>query len=92
VPIVWTVLSSFKTQTELAERPPSPLPDAVRLENYTEALRSFDFATYLRNSVTVVVVATVLTLAINSMAAYALAKYNFRGRDAMFLLSPWPPS
>ncbi|HEY3260881.1 MAG TPA: carbohydrate ABC transporter permease [Pseudonocardiaceae bacterium] len=87
VPIVWTFLSSFKTSSELAERPPSLLPDSFGLDNYTTALASFNFAIYLRNSVIVVVGATLLTLAINSMAAYALAKYNFRGRDVLFMLT-----
>jgi alpha-1,4-digalacturonate transport system permease protein len=87
VPIVWTFLSSFKTTSELAQRPPSLLPDSFSLNNYTTALQSFNFLVYLRNSVIVVVGATLLTLAINSMAAYALAKYNFRGRDALFLVT-----
>jgi alpha-1,4-digalacturonate transport system permease protein len=87
VPIVWTFLSSFKSTSELAERPPSLFPDSLSLSNYTEALASFNFTVYLRNSVIVVVGATVLTLVINSMAAYALAKYNFRGRNALFLLT-----
>lgn len=87
VPIAWTFLSSFKTTSELAQRPPSLLPRSFAVDNYTTALGSFDFAVYLRNSVVVVVGATLLTLAINSMAAYALAKYNFRGRDALFLLT-----
>jgi alpha-1,4-digalacturonate transport system permease protein len=39
------------------------------------------------NSVFVTSVATVLTLLINSMAAYAFAKYNFRGRDGLFVLT-----
>jgi alpha-1,4-digalacturonate transport system permease protein len=87
VPIVWTFLSSFKTSSELAQRPPSLLPDSFGLDNYTTALQSFNFVVYLRNSVIVVVGATLLTLAINSMAAYALAKYNFRGRDFLFLVT-----
>ena len=86
-PVFWVVLSSFKTRAELAERPPSVLPDSFGLDNYTEALSQFDFTVYLRNSVIVTVGATLLTLAINSMAAYGLAKYNFRGRDALFLIT-----
>jgi alpha-1,4-digalacturonate transport system permease protein len=39
------------------------------------------------NSVFVTSVATVLTLLINSMAAYAFAKYNFRGRDGLFVMT-----
>jgi alpha-1,4-digalacturonate transport system permease protein len=53
--------------------------------NYTEPLRRFNFLTYLRNSVVVTVVATIITLIINSMAAFALSKYEFKGRDAIFV-------
>ena len=87
IPIVWAVLSSFKSRTELASRPPSVLPERFGIDNYTGALSSFNFGQYFLNSVIVTVAATVLTLAINSMAAYALAKYNFRGRDFLFLLT-----
>ena len=86
-PVVWTVLSSFKTQTELAQRPPTLLPASLAPTNYTEAIQSFHFATYLRNSVLVTVGATALTLVINTMAAYGLAKYNFRGRNLLFLVT-----
>jgi len=46
----------------------------------------FDFVTYLRNSVLVTVLATILTLIINSMAAFALSKYQFRGRNFIFVV------
>jgi len=86
-PIAWAVLSSMKSRNELAERTPSLLPDQLSLSNYTEALDRFDFVRYFTNSVIVTVAATLLTLTINSMAAFALAKYNFRGRNALFLLT-----
>lgn len=54
--------------------------------NYLDPLQRFDFLIYLRNSVVVTVVATAITLLINSMAAFALAKYRFRGRNAIFLI------
>jgi alpha-1,4-digalacturonate transport system permease protein len=86
-PVLWAVLSSFKDRTELAARPPSLLPQTFDPHNYTEALSRFDFTVYLRNSTLVPVGATVLTLVINAMAAYALAKYNFRGRNVLFLIT-----
>lgn len=86
-PVVWAALSSMKTKRELAERTPSFLPDRFTLNNYTDALDRFDFTRYFINSVIVTVAATLLTLTINSMAAFALAKYNFRGRNALFLLT-----
>ncbi|MEX1018218.1 MAG: carbohydrate ABC transporter permease [Litorilinea sp.] len=55
-------------------------------ENYTEPLRRFNFLVYLRNSVVVTVAATAITLLINSMAGFALAKYEFRGRQAIFVI------
>jgi alpha-1,4-digalacturonate transport system permease protein len=86
-PVVWSVLSSFKDRTELAARPPTLLPKSFAPDNYTEALGRFDFGVYLSNSAIVTISATVLTLAINAMAAYALAKYNFRGRNVLFLVT-----
>jgi len=55
-------------------------------ENYTQSFTRFNFAVYLRNSVVVTVVATLITLVINSMAAFALSKYRFRGRNLIFLI------
>lgn len=86
VPLAWTVLSSFKTQAELGMIPPRVLPQSFAPTNYTEAIAQFRFSTYLKNSVIVTVGATLLTVAINTMCAYGLAKYNFRGRGLLFLL------
>jgi alpha-1,4-digalacturonate transport system permease protein len=55
-------------------------------ENYTDLLGKFNFGRYLWNSVFITVVATVITLLANSMAAFALSKYRFAGRDAVFLV------
>lgn len=87
VPIVWAVLSSLKTPEELAQRPPTLWPQDLTIGNYTEALTAFDFPQYFLNSAIVTVLATVLTLVVNSMAAYALSKYNFRGRDTLFVIT-----
>jgi alpha-1,4-digalacturonate transport system permease protein len=54
--------------------------------NYIEPLNRFNFLTYLKNSVIVTIVATIITLGINSMAAFALSKYHFKGRDAIFVM------
>ena len=56
------------------------------LENYIEGVESFDFGRYLWNSVVVTIVATLLTLLVNSMAAFALSKYRFRGRQTIFVV------
>jgi alpha-1,4-digalacturonate transport system permease protein len=58
---------------------------AFAFSNYTEPLRQFDFLRYLRNSLFVTIVATLITLLINSMAAYALSIYQFPGRNVAML-------
>ncbi len=149
-PVVWLLMSSFKTEAAIGEFPPTFLPYAQRtvqldnypqplplftvtteqgevktlaqvsrigimatmvdpatpqdtlqinirqrepvrelrfsVRNYTELFGKFAFGTYLFNSVFITVVATVLTLLFNSMAAFALSKYQFRGQKTVFLL------
>jgi alpha-1,4-digalacturonate transport system permease protein len=86
LPVLWIVLSSFKGLNEIYHIPPAFLPQHWILTNYSGALVRFPFLRYLANSVTVTTLATVLTLGINSMAAFALSKYRFPGRDAIFLV------
>ena len=149
-PVMWLVMSSFKTEAAIAQFPPSILPYSqksvqvpghekplplytVTLEdgskrelaqvnrmgikanmidpaqpeerisvninqrqpvnelkwawnNYTDLFGKFKFGTYLWNSVFITVVATALTLLFNSMAAFALSKYKFKGQKFVFLL------
>ena len=56
------------------------------LDNFQRGIESFNFWRYLSNSVIVTVSATLLTLLVNSMAAFALSKYRFRGRGIIFML------
>lgn len=148
-PVIWLVLSSFKTPAGLVEFPPTLLPlgqisvevegydaplplfqvrmedgstrelaqvrrigiiaqmvdpaapgDTIRVpiadrepvremriatENYIDPLERFNFLTYFQNSIFVTIVATLITLLINSMAAYGLAIYEFPGRNAIML-------
>lgn len=55
-------------------------------DNYTDLTAKFSFGTYLFNTVFITTVATVLTLLVNSMAAFALSKYRFRGREPAFMI------
>jgi alpha-1,4-digalacturonate transport system permease protein len=59
---------------------------AFAWSNYTDLFQKFTFGTYLWNSVFITVVATLLTLLINSMAAFGLSKYRFSGQRGVLLL------
>jgi len=83
-PIIWVILSSFKEQTELFNFPLTLFPKSWTLENYRNALSQGNFVLYFSNTAIVAVVSTAIAVAINIMAGYALAKYKFKGRDAIF--------
>lgn len=149
-PVLWLVMSSFKTESALSRFPPTFLPYAQKTvavagheqplplfvvqdeqgrvrelaqvrriglvatmvdpaqpeveirvgiqqrqpvnelrfagSNYTDLFGKFAFGTYLWNSVFITVVATLITLLINSMAAFALSKYRFTGQKTVFVL------
>jgi alpha-1,4-digalacturonate transport system permease protein len=85
-PVVWMAISAFKPAGELYKLPPTFFPENFTITNFTEALELFPFGVYLRNSVFVTLTSTVLTLVINSMAAFALSKYKFHGRNAIFMI------
>ncbi len=72
-------------KVNIADRTPVREVDFA-FDNYSVPLEQNDFLLYLRNSVFVTFMATIITLLTNSMAAFALSKYRFRGRDAVMLL------
>ncbi len=87
--IIATMVDPAKPETEIKinindRKPVNELKLAA--SNYTDIFKRFSFATYFWNSVFITVVATIITLLFNSMAAFALSKYQFRGQKAVFLL------
>ncbi len=58
----------------------------LAFDNYTQPLQRFRFMTFFKNSVIVTISATLITLIINSMAAFALSKYHFRGKNLSLAL------
>lgn len=149
-PVLWLVLSSFKTETDLQRYPPRFLPYvqetttikgsdaalplflitdgahkgrvlaqikriglvaqmvdphapeqrlkiniadrqpiervAMATQNYTDLFARFNFFQFLWNSVFITVVATLIMLLFNSMAAFALSKYQFSGRAVVLMV------
>ena len=72
-------------KVDISQRTPVRVVEFA-IGNYTEPFLHFDFFQYLRNSVFVTAMATLITLVVNSMAAFALSKYKFRGQTAVMLI------
>jgi multiple sugar transport system permease protein len=85
-PFVWMLLSSFKSEGELRQAPPTWLPADPTLANYRELFARLDFPRYFTNSAVVAILVTAGNLLLCSATGYALAKLRFAGRRALFLL------
>jgi ABC-type glycerol-3-phosphate transport system permease component len=84
LPVVWTVISSLKPEADIQSYPPSWIPAQVTLSNYRTVLEKFPYFTWMANSLIVAVVGTLGILVASTMAAYALARFHFRGRRALY--------
>ncbi|MGA6161875.1 carbohydrate ABC transporter permease [Amycolatopsis magusensis] len=85
VPLIFVILGGFRT-TQQINNDPAGLPSPWVLDNYQAILTSPEFWTFLGNSLLIAVVATTLAVALGSMAAFALSRYDFRGREAWYTL------
>ena len=79
-PIVLVVMNSFKTRNEIFGAPLAPpTAQTFSLQGYQTLIRQGDFFGYIGNSVIVTGVSLFLILLLGAMAAFALARYRFRG-------------
>ena len=85
-PFVWAIATSLKPRGALLALPPQLIPTEPTIGSYVEVIRRFPFLRVFGNSALVAVVTTFGQLVICSMAGYAFARFNFRGRDALFTL------
>lgn len=83
-PVFLMVLAAFKTTPEIF-RNPFGLPETWSLATFQEVWRRANFGLYLRNSLLVTGASALLLVACAAPAAYALARYEFRVRAALFL-------
>lgn len=74
VPLLWMVLGAMKTAPELAQNPPTLLPETFGAGAYTEAWEFMDLAKYFTNTVIIAAGAWLIQLAVQVPAAYALSK------------------
>ena len=88
LPFVYIVLASFKTNSELIRTPPTFLPEAPTLANYTTILgdSELNLPRFFGNSVFVALARVLITLFTSSFAGFIFAKYQFRGKTLAFWL------
>ena len=84
-PMLYLIVGGFSTTAQLNANP-NALPHPWVWSNYATIATSSLFWQAVANSVLIAVVATGLAVALGSMAAFALSRYTFRGREGVYLL------
>ena len=83
-PFIWMILTSFKTVAESNAVPPVIFPSAFRWENFKEAVTSLPFLKLYLNTALMILFRVICAVAFSSMAGYAFAMLNFRGKKLLF--------
>ncbi len=83
-PFYWMLISSVKTMPEYELNPPTFFPQAWDFMNYAEAFQTANLGQLFMNTVFVGLVSTIFSLVITVLSAFAFARLEFKGRNALF--------
>lgn len=87
IPFVWLLSTALKSPSEnIFSYPPQFIPQQITINNFTEVWNTIPMARYFINSIIVAIFSIVLNLVFSSLAAYPLARMDFKGRDTIFYL------
>lgn len=83
-PFYWMLISSVKSVTEYNLATPTLWPEVIHWDNYAKALVAANLENVFKNTIFVGLVSTVLSLIITVLSAFAFARLEFKGKNAMF--------
>lgn len=86
LPLLWMVLSSFMSNAQINQFPPTIIPDSLHIDGWRTVLDDSQFPRWFLNSTIVALVTVVSNLVFCSLAGYAFARLHFRGSTVVFLL------
>jgi ABC-type glycerol-3-phosphate transport system permease component len=86
IPVLWIITTSFKTPIQIFSFPPKWIPSPPTMENYLAIFQRTQIPLQVINSAIVGVTSIVITILISSLAAYGFSRYNFRGKNVVFLI------
>ncbi|MBZ0276559.1 MAG: carbohydrate ABC transporter permease, partial [Anaerolineae bacterium] len=83
-PLLYMASTAFQGVAYVQQYPPRLLPETVTFENFQQAFASRDFARAMLNSAGVAIATTGLVTALSATMAYGFARFEFRGKQAIF--------
>ena len=85
-PFYWMIITAFKTYTESIQFPPTLWPRVFTVESFIEVFQKMNLWRYLKNSLIVTFSVITIQTLVTVPAAYAFARYNFKGAKLMWAL------
>ena len=85
-PLYWMLVTSLSTRADVISSRIGIIPTRATLDGFRTALTDFPVLTWLTNSAWIAVIAVILTVAVDVLAGFVLAKHRFPGRSVIFLL------
>ncbi|MDU4890162.1 MAG: carbohydrate ABC transporter permease [Clostridium sp.] len=86
LPFIWMILTAFKPAKEVLSMPPKWIPSSWQWQNFSDALKSVPFRTYLFNSLFVAVCVTLGEIFTTILAAYAFVYIPFKFKNVLFII------
>ena len=87
LPVAWILSLSLKSEAETSAGSPQFLPKSPTLDNYKAILENGDFTRALLNSFAIAAIATLLAVIFATLAAYAIARLEFKGKKLVLSLA-----
>ena len=87
LPFLWMISTSLKPDTQFYAYPPVLIPNPLQWSNYPDTVTYIPFFLYLRNTLTIAVLATIGVLISSSLVSYSLARIPWPGRNFLFILT-----
>lgn len=85
VPFLWMVLTAFKTVSETMQVDPFVIIPAVwQFENFSKVVAAMNFVKLYGNTLLMIFLRVLFAIVTSSLAGYAFARLNFKGKNAMF--------
>lgn len=85
LPIIWMVTASLRPDSDLSTYPPTLVPRVWTLDSYVDVFERIPFARLYLNTILFAGTVTLVSLLLDSMAGYALARLKFRGSSVVFI-------
>jgi multiple sugar transport system permease protein len=83
-PFYWMIISSLKSLAEYKAPTPTLWPKEILFGNYVKAFNTAQLGLLFKNTMIVGIVSTILSLIITVLSAFAFARLEFKGKDALF--------